>query len=370
MIGIQKVGTTLNYCLILINNMKNIIYILFTITFLLSNDLNHSSNSIRFIKDSNSIVNDKKVENKKKKNQIVAMLLSTFIPGSGQIYNGNWKRGVGYLSIELLAWNYRSKYNDKGDDYVSLYKNYANQHWSFERWVENFYAYTNLNDPVYTGFINVDACDNYNGSNYTSNNNSGANGYCTPWHQAHSIQWIEDTNNNGIFDDALLNTGNAIHIGPIFQQECGANYWNNPNCDVNESNFDNYQVVKDHHFYEGIGKYNLFFAGWDDTQETTCLNSNPNGNLNECRWVDSSGNALSPNKVYYQDVLRTKANKNFDKAENALTVIFVNHVVSVFDIFISNIIKRANNNLDFESNTIYDLNNKSGIGGINFNLKW
>ena len=355
MIGIQRVGTTLNYCLILINNMKNIIYILFTLTFLLSNGLSHSSNSIRFIKDSNSVVNDKKVENKTEKNQIVAMLLSTFIPGSGQIYNGNWKRGVGYLGIELLAWNYRSKYNDKGDDYVSLYKNYANQHWSFETWVENFYSYTNQNDPVYSAFINTQGdCDGSNGDD----------GYCHPWHGAHSIQWIDGSD--------LKQTNNRSHIEPIFLAECGGNtYSDNLNCDVNESNFENFLVIKDHNFYEGIGKYNLFFAGWDDTKEGTCLSSNSNGNITPCsRWVDSSGNALSPNKVYYQDVLRTKANKNFDKAENALTVIFVNHVVSVFDIFISNIVKRANNNLDFESNTIYDLNNKSGIGGINFNLKW
>ena len=208
---------------------------------------------------------------------------------------------------------------------------------------------------MYSAFINTQGdCDGSNGDD----------GYCHPWHGAHSIQWIDGSD--------LKQTNNRSHIEPIFLAECdGSTYSDNLNCDVNESNFENFLVIKDHNFYEGIGKYNLFFAGWDDTKEGTCLNSNSNGNITPCsRWVDSSGNALSPNKVYYQDVLRTKANKNFDKAENALTVIFVNHVVSVFDIFISNIVKRANNNLDFESNAIYDLNNKSGIGGVNFNLKW
>ena len=120
MIGIQRVGTILNYCLILINNMKNIIYILFIVTFLLANDLNHSSNNIRFIKDSNSVIHENKTEHKIEKNQIVAMLLSTFIPGAGQIYNGDWKRGAGYLGLELLAWNYRIKYNDKGNFHAML----------------------------------------------------------------------------------------------------------------------------------------------------------------------------------------------------------------------------------------------------------
>jgi len=367
MIGIQKEGTTLNYCSILINNMKNIFYILFVVTFILSNDLDLSLNSIRFVKDSNSVINENQIEDKKEKNQIVAMILSTFIPGSGQIYNGNWKRGVGYLGIELLAWNYRLKYNDKGDDYVLIYKDFANQHWSFDKWIKNYYSYINSNDPAYTGFINTNLCSdaplNSGQSQYESS--YGLNGYCAPWQQAHMIEWVEIDNNQ------LYNTRNSGRTGEIFDNQCGSNtdYWLESGCILADvSAFDNYQVVKDHHFYEGIGKYNLFFAGWDDTQETTCLNSN--GNLIQCRWVDSSGNALSPNKIYYQDVLRTKANENFDKAENALTLIFVNHVVSVFDIFISNMIKRANNNLDFESNTIYDLNNKSGIGGINFNLKW
>ena len=39
---------------------------------------------------------------------------------------------------------------------------------------------------------------------------------------------------------------------------------------------------------------------------------------------DGNGNALSKHKEYYQDVLRERANENYDKAENALTIIFVN----------------------------------------------
>ena len=58
MIGIQKEGIILNYYLILINNMKNIIYILFFTSFILSNDLEQSLNSINFIKDSNSVINE------------------------------------------------------------------------------------------------------------------------------------------------------------------------------------------------------------------------------------------------------------------------------------------------------------------------
>ena len=33
-------------------------------------------------------------------NPIIAMGLSAIIPGSGQIYNGNWKKGLAFLGLE------------------------------------------------------------------------------------------------------------------------------------------------------------------------------------------------------------------------------------------------------------------------------
>ena len=74
-------------------------------------DFSHYSSEIDSEKhDSSSVKND---ENGK--NQFLAMGLSAIIPGAGQIYNGDWKRGVAYLGIELILWSYRENYNDKGD---------------------------------------------------------------------------------------------------------------------------------------------------------------------------------------------------------------------------------------------------------------
>ena len=352
--------------------MKNIIYILFITSFLLPEKNYLQSNSILFVKQSNLVNEEIKIKDKTKKNQFLAMGLSAFIPGAGQIYNGDWKRGVGYLGLELLLWNYRAQYNDEGDKYVRSYKNYADEHWSFSKWIQDFYSYISVNnqdDVVTSAFTNNDMCDDFPTQQSIYENSSGYNGYCTPWHQAHSIQWIEDSNNDSVYDETPYSTKNGSQAGTLFANECGTSYWTNPNCTVDQNNFSNIQVIKDHHFYEGIGKYNLFFAGWDDTE--TCLNLS-NGNIinsDVCRWIDSSGNALSQHKAYYQDVLRDKANESYDKAENALTIIFVNHAVSMFDAFISHIIKKSNDKMGFESEAIYDKKNLS-LNGMKFNLKW
>ena len=47
------------------------------------------------------------------KNQFIAMGLSAILPGTGQIYNGDWKRGVGYLGIEILLWSFRKNYKTR-----------------------------------------------------------------------------------------------------------------------------------------------------------------------------------------------------------------------------------------------------------------
>ena len=54
----------------------------------------------------------KKVELNKIKDQniLLAPLMSIIIPGSGQIYNKDYKRGYFYLSLEVLSNLYRKKY--------------------------------------------------------------------------------------------------------------------------------------------------------------------------------------------------------------------------------------------------------------------
>ena len=67
--------------------------------------------------------------------------------------------------------------------------------------------------------------------------------------------------------------------------------------------------------------------------------------------------------------MRYKANKKSDYAENALTLIFFNHAVSMFDAFISNVIENNEFNFNYYSNPIYN-NYSNELNGINISVLW
>ena len=67
------------------------------------------------------------------------------------------------------------------------------------------------------------------------------------------------------------------------------------------------------HYYEDIGKLEAYRAGWDDF---TC----------------DAPNAISPNRAHYR-AMREDSNDYLDRARTALTVIFLNHIVSAVDAY-------------------------------------
>ena len=44
-------------------------------------------------------------------NPVLSMGLSAIIPGAGQLLNGDYKKGMFFFGIELLALNQKSNYN-------------------------------------------------------------------------------------------------------------------------------------------------------------------------------------------------------------------------------------------------------------------
>ena len=86
--------------------------------------------------------------------------------------------------------------------------------------------------------------------------------------------------------------------------------------------------------------------------------------MEEARQVYKNGTdvATSDKKDYYQN-MRNKSNSEFDKEELFLSLIFVNHAVSMFDAFLTSINRTKKVNI--ESNMKYGYNN-----GIEINLKW
>ena len=99
-------------------------------------------------------------------------------------------------------------------------------------------------------------------------------------------------------------------------------------------------IIKDHHFYENIVKYNHFFAGWDDQDQIT-MEVNSNGYKT----------AFSPNKTAYRN-LYNKSIYNYKVRDDVLSFIFINHFVSMLDGLVSN----SNSNLSENFSISYDYN--------------
>lgn len=76
-------------------------------------------------------------------------------------------------------------------------------------------------------------------------------------------------------------------------------------------------------FYELIGKYNQFVAGWKDLV-------GPDGNPAVATEVDSAENFSSDLRLSYEED-RDESNKYLKRASNALGFLLVNHVLSAID---------------------------------------
>ena len=97
----------------------------------------------------------------------------------------------------------------------------------------------------------------------------------------------------------------------------------NPNCQAippNVSYADSKETLQGYeetgnyqHYYEDIGKLEAYRSGWDD-------------------FLCEQPDVISPNRADYRG-MREESNDYLDKARNALTVIFLNHVVSAVDAY-------------------------------------
>ena len=313
-----------------------------------------------------------------KSNPILSIGLSALIPGTGQILNGDYKKGLFFLGVELLALNQKSKYNKKGKYFIQQYENYAMDYWSVEKWLKDFYLYKNPDYEIYSAFVNSGPDLQYCNSNgeYCDDDD-----YFDFWDYSHGVDFI--FNNQlysykeigGAYEDVC---GNEMEYGgscelyilnPGQDPELIDSYlvrWaeleidDNGNVVLDENdlpvlNFSGLEAVRDYHFHEGIGKYPEFFSGWiDATLENSTLEIRNGYRV-----------PITENKSTYQN-LRNNSNKEFDKEELMLSVLFLNHAFSIFDIFLSSI--NSMPKIDVNSNVKYDQNLKPT--GINLSLKW
>ena len=286
-----------------------------------------------------------------------ALLYSSVLPGMGQAYMGNWLRALLFVSIDVASLGIWYHNNNLAEEKKKEYSYYANDHWNFGRWVHDYYKWApedkpddflgdeELWDSIREVFVNK--------SDTIRNCHEPPHCYTDIWEHSHSVEFT--------YDDDIKSTS-SNEFKNIFKKLCGNEYTSDQKCstdviDLTDSKGDTIFVIKDHHFYEGIGKYNLYYSGWVDNDSLSIV-------------IEKSGykTASSPNKVSYHNYW-----KNYDHIKRlgvrGGNFMLINRVVSMLDAVL--LAKKWNNKHDVKlSLNVYpDLRNKSGIGGVKLSLK-
>tara|TARA_Y100000768_G_scaffold286292_1_gene220620 strand:- start:2443 stop:3357 length:915 start_codon:yes stop_codon:yes gene_type:complete len=237
--------------------------------------------------------------------------LSLAVPGLGQCMQGRSEAGLTFIAIELALIYLNQSYSQRGDENVLEYKNYANNEWSFEGWILNYNndLWSNPNSDFYDMFSDSEG----NWKEIWTHSH-----YISFYVQHQNYQGLYSTNQDDIFGYDLYDS--FLNYGPGFVDEY------------------NVSVIKDHHFYEGIRKYNMFFAGWSDSDMIQAEN---NGGYIV---------AVSPNKNEYNRIWNESIDL-YDYAEFAMTGIYLNHLISALEIYIKN---KFDNRFDLNSSYVYN----------------
>ncbi len=72
----------------------------------------------------------------KAKSPFIALGLSLLIPGAGQMYNGDYVYGAGFLGVEAGTWILYSKYDSDGKERTQIYEDFNRAHWSEQRYTD------------------------------------------------------------------------------------------------------------------------------------------------------------------------------------------------------------------------------------------
>ncbi|MBT6871089.1 MAG: hypothetical protein HOA66_06525, partial [Candidatus Marinimicrobia bacterium] len=127
---------------------------------------------------------------------------------------------------------------------------------------------------------------------------------------------------------------------------------------VNFFNDNNIQVEKDHHYYENIGKYDHFYAGWEDNDSLYVV----------VKELGGENIAMSPHKKGYRETWND-SNDNYRVASFALSALVANHFASIMDVLILS--KLSNNKItNLTAKTYFSPINPYGVGGIKLSFNW
>jgi len=257
------------------------------------------------------------------------LIMSLVLPGMGQVYNKSSKLKIAsFLAVEVGSILSYIAFTNKADQLRTDYQNYADNHWSLHTWVSNRINYPTsvYNDRIWSSFSSLKTLigthdltlilsgslkDDY--GQYPSSDS-------LEFHQ----EWIT-----------------AIENGQI-------------------------GVVKDHHFYENVGKYDQFVGGWDDARDDWYWEEKDVGDSIEIV-------IKTPNKNDYLDQ-RVLANNALNYAKYSITALLFNHVFSGLEAVWTNQ-KNAARSRDGETispnvSLLFNPQNPLAVGGLSLTLEF
>ena len=203
-----------------------------------------------------------------KKSPVLAGLFSAAVPGAGEIYTKSYWRAAGFLAAEAGMWVVYAAYTKKGNNQTGLFQNYADDHWSVVRyaeWMEQNATRLNPDASGVTGLV------------------VGPPGL-PPWDR---VDWPKLNESEDVI---ARKSGNGFtHRLPRRPEQ---------------------------QYYELIGKYPQFAAGWDDAGYVT-----PD---------DIVKSNVSPRFLDYS-AMRGKANDFYNIASTTASLLVVNHILSALD---------------------------------------
>lgn len=199
------------------------------------------------------------------------MIASLVIPGFGQYINRSpwWKTAL-FAGVEVAGIAGYISWTNKADEITKEYENWADEYWDMKRWVND--SAILLSDIKSNGYPNV--------------------------------------------NDVRIDGSHHITIIINGKYESSDILLENPNIE--------YVELRDWDFYEGIGKYDQFVAGWDDAKSNWEIIQKKIKNGEDELIV------MTPNKQYYLN-LRNDSNILYKNAKFAASALLFNHIFSALD---------------------------------------
>ncbi len=188
-----------------------------------------------------------------------AAVLSLLVPGAGQFYVGDKLKAVPFFLADVAGWATYFGFRSQGNKRENEYRNYADQHWD----AQEYYVFLDT-------ALGITSRSDFDPVKRT---------YDSHWYYPDSIV------------DLVIIVDTAVSSGFLFSHHVPTRSGEDPN------NF-----AKNFEYYESIGKYDQFFAGWD---------------------------AFANRRTYLG--MRADANSSFSKSKIGLVVSLADRLVAAVD---------------------------------------